>query len=151
MKQLVVEVEEDGQILQTVTVEGADADALASNVSEQLNIDLDEIMEGYANEIGSDAGKDSGKGHKIRIRRVCVELHFESHNQRHNFLSKSKWSRVHRWGCRKFTIAQDACANLELHENTPDGAVLNENKQIGSFKGCKPVWLVKPGPEQNGQ
>lgn len=86
----------------------------------------------------------------IRIRRVCIELHFESDAKQKKFPLQAKWARVHRWGCRAFTIASDACPHLELREGSPQGTAINERQEIGPHAGCKPVWLVKPGPEPNG-
>jgi hypothetical protein len=86
----------------------------------------------------------------IHLQRVCVELHFEGEAKQAQFPAQARWARVHRWGCRVFTIATDACAHLELREDTPTGPALNERQAIGPHSGCKPVWLVKPGPEPNG-
>jgi len=86
----------------------------------------------------------------IRLKRVCIRLHFETETKEKRFPVEAKWSRVHRWGCRAFTIASDACAHLELHENTPQGPAINERQEIGPHAGCQTVWLVKPGPEPNG-
>jgi len=80
----------------------------------------------------------------------CIDLHFESEAHQHHFLPSAKWERVHRWGCKKFKIASDACTNLELHSGSPEGPALNEAKKIGHHEGCMTVWLVKPGPERNG-
>lgn len=82
--------------------------------------------------------------------RVCIELHFETKQARHHFGVTQKWKAVHRWGCRHFHIAHEACPNLELREGTITGPPLNERVVIGNFKECKTIWLVKPGPEQNG-
>jgi len=86
----------------------------------------------------------------IRLRRVCIELHFEGDSKQRKFPVQAKWARVHRWGCRAFTIASDACAHLELREDNPQGPAINERQEIGPHTGCKTVWLVKPGPEPNG-
>jgi hypothetical protein len=89
-------------------------------------------------------------GHRWRHRRVCIDVHFESEDAKHDFPARATWARVHRWGCNHFEVPQDACANLELHEGTAAGPVLNDRKHIGHHKGCKTVWLVKPGPEPYG-
>lgn len=86
----------------------------------------------------------------IRTRRQCVRLHFEGEDLEHKFPASATWGRVHRFGCRQFAIADDACANLELHLGVIDGPVANERKQIGQHAGCVDIWLVKPGPESNG-
>ncbi len=86
----------------------------------------------------------------IQLQRVCIELHFETESKQKKFPVQAKWARVHRWGCRAFTIANDACAHLELREDTPTGPAINERQEIGPHVGCKTVWLVKPGPEPNG-
>lgn len=90
------------------------------------------------------------KQREIKVHRVCVELHFESDKRRHHFPVHAHWARVHRWGCRHFPIAHDACANLELRLGAPDGPALNELKPIGASDECLVVWLVKPGSEPNG-
>ena len=86
----------------------------------------------------------------VHTRRQCVTLHFEGEELQHKFPASATWGHVHKFGCRKFTIAHDACANLELHLNTIDGPVANERKEIGHHEGCIDIWLVKPGPEPNG-
>ena len=86
----------------------------------------------------------------IILRRVSIELHFEGEAKRARFPARAKWARVHRWGCRAFTIASDACAHLELREGSPAGPALNERQEIGPHAGSEIVWLVKPGPEPNG-
>lgn len=87
---------------------------------------------------------------QVRVHRQCVTLHFEGENLQHKFPATATWAQVHRFGCRKFEIASDACANLELHLHTINGPVAGERKQIGEHKGCVDVWLVKPGSEPNG-
>lgn len=86
----------------------------------------------------------------IVLHRVCIDLNFEGEAKRAWFPARAKWARVHRWGCRAFTIASDACAHLELREGSPTGPALNERQEIGPHKGCEIVWLVKPGSEPNG-
>lgn len=90
------------------------------------------------------------KHHHIRVHRVCVEVFVEGEPAKRKFPEAARWARVHRWACRKFTVAPDACANLEMHLDTPDGPLVNERKQIGHHDGCVKVWLVKPGAEPNG-
>lgn len=87
----------------------------------------------------------------IKLRRVCVELHFETETITRRFSPTAEWERVHQFGCKKFHVAEDACANLELHDGTADGPALNERQEIGSFERCRSVWLVKPGPEPSGR
>jgi hypothetical protein len=82
---------------------------------------------------------------------TCVEVHFETEVRTHKFPARSTWERVHRWGCKKFKVATDACPNLEIHKDGPLGPALNESKPIGHHAHCVNVWLVKPGPERNGR
>lgn len=89
-------------------------------------------------------------GRPIVLRRVCLDLHFESESIRAWFPTRAKWVRVHRWACHAFKVAGDACAHLELREGSPAGPALNERQEIGLHAGCESVWLVKPGPEPNG-
>lgn len=90
------------------------------------------------------------KHHALEVHRVCVEVHFETESEQHWFPSQTHWSRVHQWACKHFNVAHDACGNLELHEGTPEGAPINEREKIGHDDECRVVWLIKPGPEQNG-
>jgi hypothetical protein len=90
------------------------------------------------------------KHHHLRVHRVCVEVIVEGEPAKRKFPETARWARVHRWACRKFEIAPDSCANLEMHLNTPDGPVVNERKAIGHHDDCVKVWLVKPGAEPNG-
>lgn len=119
---------------------------LANKLAEVLEIEAAEILAELVN------NPDAYEHHKrhCRLDLTCVDLHFETESKRHRFLARSKWEHVHRWGCRKFTVGIDACANLELREDGPKGPVLNEAKPIGHHKGCLGVWLVKPGPERYG-
>ncbi len=85
-----------------------------------------------------------------KLQLVCIDVHFETEQAAHHFVARSTWARVHRWACRKFRIAADAAANLELRDGAPTGPVLNESRPVGHHEGCRAVWLVKPGPEPNG-
>jgi hypothetical protein len=150
---LLIEIEENGVIVKSSRFAVSESDtveSVAQKASTELGIDFEEVIENINGDFSSLKAKQTDKDKKIKIRRVCVELHFEAKQDKHNFSSKSKWRRVHRWGCQHFNIARDACANLELHENSPEGAPINENSEIGSFAGCKVIWLVKPGAESNG-
>ena len=95
-------------------------------------------------------GKVEFKHPTVHVSRVCVNVHFEAEEAKHFFPARAPWSRVHRWACRKFGVSKSAAANLELHEGSANGPVINERKEIGASDGCKEVWLVKPGPENNG-
>jgi len=99
----------------------------------------------------STVGDVARHGDHWHHRRVCVELHFESEIAKHDFSYRSTWAQVHEWACRHFQVPVSLCANLQLHEGTPKGPVLNDRLPIGHFHGCKGVWLVKPGPEPNGR
>ena len=101
-------------------------------------------------EIGARLGDFKFKHPTIHVHRVCVNVHFEGDEAKHYFPVHAPWSRVHRWACRKFKVSNTAAANLELHEGSAEGPVINERKEIGASDGCKEVWLVKPGPENNG-
>ncbi len=86
----------------------------------------------------------------VEVTCVLVEVHFETEVKEHRFPSKASWARVHHWACHAFRISTDACAHLELREDSPTGPALNERNHIGVHHGRKVVWLVKPGPEPNG-
>jgi hypothetical protein len=87
---------------------------------------------------------------ELTLHRTCVEVHFETESERHWFPVQARWANVHRWACKKFEVAADACANLELREDKADGPPINERDPIGKSDKCKVVWVVKPGPESNG-
>jgi len=87
---------------------------------------------------------------EIKLHRVCVEVHFETESAQHWFPAQGHWANVHRWACKTFMVAHDACANLELRDGAVDGPPINERNDIGHADECKVVWLVKPGPEPNG-
>ena len=130
-------------------------DELIARIDEQARIDGASIL---TLALDSDAPLDQSqlvkdlklKHTALKVHRVCVEVHFESEQARHNFPVSARWARVHRWACRHFTVSHDACANLELRAGAQDGPALNERKEIGASDDCRVVWLVKPGAEPNG-
>jgi hypothetical protein len=155
---IILDVEEQGQVIRSVEIEAHEEESITlvtQRLAALVDLEVEEVLEDLSvdgNQVHphSTLAECNGHGHHLRHRRVCVDVRFESEEARHHFPAKAHWSRVHKWGCKKFTVAPDACANLELHENAPDGPVLNEQHEIGHFSGCKVVWLVKPGPEPNG-
>lgn len=118
---------------------------IAAKIAGLLELEAAEIL----NELSKPEVLHPEKHHG-RLHLVCIDLHFETEEKKQHFLLTAKWERVHQWACRKFHVATDACANLELHSGSPRGPVLNESKEIGRHEGCIVVWLVKPGPEKNG-
>lgn len=156
---VIVEIEQDQQQLRPIEVEVSSQDsdlatflqpaALSAGIPvEELLLDL-----GVGDIQFSPQSKVSEclrHGNKWRHRRVCIDLHFESEDAKHLFPARATWARVHHWGCGHFEVPRDACANLELHEGSPTGPVLNDRSHIGHHKGCMTVWLVKPGPEPYG-
>ena len=151
-----VNVEDDG-VLQTLEydlVPTAPIQSLAAKIAADLDEPIADILADFdanGSAVAADTPALDVLHGCVNVRRVCIELHFETETITHRFSAKAKWERVHQFGCKKFTVAEDACANLELHDGTVDGPALNESQQIGTFKGCRTVWLVKPGPEPNGQ
>lgn len=83
-------------------------------------------------------------------RPVVLEIHFEAEHNTHPFAPEDTWAAVHAWACERFHVASDACPNLELHDGSLTGGVLNEDLPIGNAEHKRLVWLVKPGPEQYG-
>lgn len=153
-----LELEEDGKLARTLSCSSEPGDSLADvarRLAEQIGLEADDILPdlipGGETDSSSPVDKCLCDGHRARLRRVCLDLHFETEEKRHLFPVRAHWRRVHRWGCREFNVGRDACANLELHESAPTGPALNEAVPIGHFSGCKVVWLVKPGPEPNGR
>jgi len=153
---IVLDVEEQGQVVRSVEIEARGEETVtlvAQRLASLVGLEIEEMLEDLTvdgNQVSPHSTLTQCPGHHLRHRRVCVDVRFESEDARHHFPAKARWSRVHTWGCKKFNVAPDACANLELHENAPDGPALNEQHEIGHFSGCKVVWLVKPGPEPNG-
>jgi hypothetical protein len=153
-----IDVEENGSVIRSAEDE-VSADETIENIAKRfapkLDIGADELMEelranGVAFEKGMLAGDCVSHGHRWRHQRVCIDLHFESEHLVHHFSPSNRWAQVHRFGCHRFEIPKDACANLELRKGSPDGPALNENSKIGPLSACEVVWLVKPGPEPNG-
>lgn len=152
------EIEENDQIVARVDQNYSGnqrASEFLRGVAEQLQSEAGSLVKelGIRNEeaeLGRFLGKVAEEGRHLKIRRVCVDLHFESEHAEHRFLSRDTWGDVHEWACRHFHVAADACANLELREGAPTGPALNDNSELGKFRGCKTVWMVKPGPEPNG-
>jgi len=138
-----------GTAPETITIE-YDGDfshpAIAHRLAEVLELDAEELLETF---VHNPESVDHHNRH-CHLDVTCVDVHFETESKKHKFLARSIWERVHRWGCRKFKVAENVCANLELHEGRAEGPVLNESKPIGHHEGCLNVWLVKPGPERNG-
>lgn len=154
-----IEVEENGAISKSAECEASSDDTvevIVTKLAGQLGIEAEEILtdlgtDGVTFEKHVPVREYIQHGHRWLHRRVCIKLHFETEKAVHYFPSRAHWARVHRWGCDRFDVAHDACANLELREGTETGPALNEALRIGVFLGCKIVWLVKPGPEQNGR
>src|SRR5439155_26332730 len=126
-----VEVAEEGGAPEVLSFEADDEElvtALAARIAARLDLDSAEQLEALEAEHGFN--REALVAHLpqglLRVRQVCVELHFEGVVATHRFPARAKWSRVHRWGCRHFHVAVDACANLELRDGAPDGPRLNE-------------------------
>lgn len=156
---VIIEIEQDQQELRLVEVEVANEEAELAGflqlVADKSGIRVEDLLLDLG--VGdiqfqpeARVGECLRHGHRWRHRRVCVDLHFESEEAKHDFPARATWARVHHWGCRHFDVPHDACANLELHEGSPTGPVLNDRTHVGHHKGCKTVWLVKPGPEPYG-
>ena len=141
-----IEVHRNGSPVETIKVE-CDAEPSDRHIAEKLAsilaLDAEELLEDIASE------HDKHR-HHATLKLVCLDIHFETESARHHFPSRAKWHHVHRWACRKFEVANDACPNLELRDGSAEGAPLNESEAIGPYEGCRTVWLVKPGPEKNG-
>ena len=156
--QLKFEIEEGSQVVAEVNreVSGNERfhDVLAG-VSKEIDVELEHLIaelehEGKTLETDTLVIDVATHAVPLRVKRVCVDVHFESEQKPHRFLSKQTWGHVHRWACKHFNISKDACPNLELRDGGPTGPALNDKSRIGYFHECKQVWLVKPGPEPNG-
>lgn len=128
--------------------------SLAERITQYADVDGHAILEIALESIPVDTARHvkncTFQHHEIKLHRVCVEVHFETETAQHWFPTQAHWANVHRWACRKFEVAIDACANLELRDSAADGPPINDRNKIGHLDECKVVWLVKPGPEQNG-
>ena len=154
-----VEIEQDQEELRLIEAEVQTEETelveFLQSISERAGIPVEELLLDLG--VGEIQFHPKAKlneclrhGHRWRHRRVCVGLHFESEKATHFFPARATWARVHHWGCHRFDVPHDACANLELHDGSATGPVLNDRIHIGHYKGCKAVWLVKPGPEPYG-
>jgi hypothetical protein len=154
-----IEVEEGNHVVAVAECDASaeeSVDSLASRVATQLEATPEELLldlgtDAHAFKPGDKVGDCLRHGDRWRHRRTRIDLHFESEEATHRFPAISRWGRVHLWGCDKFHVPKDVCANLELREGSPTGPALNENKEIGTHHGCEVVWLVKPGPEPFGR
>ena len=146
---IIIEVEQCGVPVEKIELEfeaQPEHREVAEKLAAVLALDAEELLAELA--AAHHGGRHEHRHHRLQL--TCIDLHFESEAAKHRFLARSTWARVHRWGCRKFHIAADIAANLELRDGAPDGPALNEAKPIGHREGCQVVWLVKPGPESNG-
>jgi hypothetical protein len=154
-----VEIEQGEQEIRCIEVEVIAGDAELATflqpVADKLEIPVEELLLDLG--VGETQFHPHSKvseclrhGPRWRHRRVCIDLHFESEEAKQHFPARATWSRVHHWGCNHFKVPHDICPNLELHQGTPAGPVLNDRTHIGHHKGCETVWLIKPGPEPYG-
>jgi hypothetical protein len=155
---IIVEVLEGNEPRRRAQVEALEAERLATvleRVAVELGVEHAELILNIGvGDVQFDPNGTIGDvihhGHHWHHRQTCVDLHFESESEKHHFSSRSTWGQVHHWGCRHFEVPAAVCANLQLHEDSPTGPVLNDRLPIGHYHGCKTIWLVKPGPEPNG-
>jgi hypothetical protein len=155
--ELIVEVDEGGpESPLVIACSSTDGELVSEVVARSLTahsldvVDVRECFEQGSPEPGADALVGDLAVKRLRIRVSCIDIHFEGERIRRRFPSRWSWSGVHRWGCHHFRVAEDACANLELRNGSATGPALNEGLTIGPVRGCRVVWLVKPGPEPYG-
>src|ERR1039457_5657064 len=98
--------------------------ALAPKLAALLAVEAEELIA----EFEHDPGCYDPEKHRGKLQLVCIDVHFETEQATHHFLSRSTWAHVHRWACLKFKIAADAAANLEMRDGAPTGPILNESK-----------------------
>ena len=155
---IIIEVFEGNDSKRSAQVEALEAERIAvvlERVAVELGVEHEDLILNIGvGEIHFDPQGKVGEvihhGHRWQHHRVCLDLHFESEIKKHYFSSRSTWAHVHQWGCRHFEVPATVCANLQLHEDSPTGPVLNDRMPIGHYHGCEAIWLVKPGPEPNG-
>jgi hypothetical protein len=156
---VIIEIEEHEQELRLIEAEVAteevELSAFLRSIAEKSGVSAEELaLDLGVGEVHFQPNARLAEclkhGHRWRHRRVCIDLHFESEQALHSFPAGGTWALVHKWGCHRFDVSHDACANLELHEGSAKGPVLNDRVQIGHHRERKTVWLVKPGPEPYG-
>jgi hypothetical protein len=145
-----VELHRHGAPVETIKIE-CDGQPTHRHLAEKLAAVLALEAEELVEEFTEQDGGPEHRHHHSKIKLECIEIRFETEAASHHFLARTRWKRVHHWSCKKFKIASDVSANLELRDGSPEGPPLNEAKPIGDIKGCRTVWLVKPGPEPNGR
>jgi hypothetical protein len=158
MSTIVIELDEGGGSARQIAVAFADQETAGEAIvrlERAHEFEHSAVLDAVVMDIPGDSEKSRlveilWPAQPIRLQRIEVEVHFESHVRRHHFPVHARWARVHRWAVHVFNIAADAAVHLELHEDTPTGPVLNERQEIGPHPHHKTVWLVKPGPEPNG-
>jgi hypothetical protein len=119
---IIVEIEQDQQETKVFEIELNDAEAELTTflrpVADKTGIPVEElILDLGAGDIQFQPGWKVGQcvphGHKWRHRRVCIDLHFESEEAKHDFPARAPWARVHHWGCKHFDVPNDACSMIE--------------------------------------
>lgn len=157
---ITLSLDEGGQGSHSVEIETEPTEILrsiADRVAQDFDTDVEDVLQCLAETRAHDSGKTSvadffrDEHRPYRLRLVCIKLHFEGESAMRRFHSSRTWHYVHRWGCKKFNVAEDACPNLQLRDGSAEGSLINENQTIGEFHGCKNIWLVAPGPEPNGR
>ena len=137
---VILEIEEGEKGVREIELnsphEEAELASLLAPVAEKEGFPLNELLSDLGVgevqfEPHSKVGECLKHGNRWRHRRVCIDLHFESEDAKHHFPARATWAQVHRWGCDHFDVPSDACANLELHEGTATGPVLNDRNRIG--------------------
>src|SRR5688572_19192419 len=113
---ITLNLEEAENIFKSIEVEAQPTDSLATVIGKatsDLNTDVEDVLESLAFAREHDSGRATiehylGDGNrKLRFRLVCVELHFEGECAVRRFSPVRKWGAVHRWGCKKFMVAED--------------------------------------------
>lgn len=130
MKVLIEVIEDQDKVIRFVECEASTEESiedLANRIAGQLELEAEDLaadlgVNGLNFDRDSKVGDCVRHGQRWRHRRVFIDLHFESESQTHHFPPRSTWARVHRWGCRHFHVAADACVNLELREGIPERA-----------------------------
>ena len=126
-----INIEDQRRSVPIIVAANATVRELIDRIETDANIDGLSIVEMA---LDSDASLDGAitidtlrfKHDHLQVHRVCVEVYVEGEPARHHFPITARWAHVHRWACRKFTVAPDACANLEMHISRQDRRAASE-------------------------
>src|SRR5207302_2743368 len=127
------EIEEANQVVASATKQVSGHEPVRealTGISNQLGTDVEQLLSAISQgkRFKAEATVVDVIAHEasIRLKRVRIDIHFESEDRDHRFFASQTWEDVHKWACQHFNISTDACPNLELREGSPKGPALND-------------------------